>query len=175
MLFVLMPVPVVSYQYLLYEPHHLFWTYFSKIDTIFTSISTRRRRSINTLLIVIICLIDFSFIYRIICCFFFLLFVSSFCCGVLSLLFSLEALPLPSPMIAIACPTSTVSPSLASCSDNTPASSDTTSTLTLSVSNSRIASPFLRYPYVFNHSAMVPSVIDSANSGTLTSGMTYFP
>ena len=93
----------------------------------------------------------------------------------MSLLFSLEALPLPSPMTAIACPTSTVSPSLASCSDNTPASSDTTSTLTLSVSNSRIASPFLRYPTFFNHSAMVPSVIDSANSGTLTSGMTYFP
>ncbi len=79
-------------------------------------------------------------------------------------------------MIAIACPTSTVSPSLASCSDNTPASSDTTSTLTLSVSNSRIASPFSTLsPTFFNHSAMVPSVIDSANSGTLTSGMTYFP
>ncbi len=58
----------------------------------------------------------------------------------------------------------------------TPASSETTSTLTLSVSNSTIASPLSTLsPTCFNHSAMVPFCYSSANSGTFTSGMLNFP
>ena len=76
----------------------------------------------------------------------------------------------PAEMTAIVSPTRTVSPSAAITSVNVPASSDGTSMLTLSVSSSTMASPFSTWsPGCLSHVATVPSVMDSANSGTLIS------
>ncbi len=82
----------------------------------------------------------------------------------------------PASTIAITEPTSTVSPSAALSSVTTPASSEITSTFTLSVSSSTIFSPFSTLsPTCLNQVDIVPSVIDSANSGTLISANLISP
>ncbi len=86
--------------------------------------------------------------------------------------FVATAVPPPDPELrrAITCPTWTVSPSAANCSSSVPDSSAGTSILTLSVSSSTMASPFSTWsPGCLSHDATVPSVMDSANSGTLIS------
>ena len=69
-----------------------------------------------------------------------------------------------------------MSPSSALSSEITPASSLTISTLTLSVSSSKTFSPFsTESPTCLNQVEIVPSVIDSANSGTIISAIYKIP
>src|SRR5690606_20109110 len=82
---------------------------------------------------------------------------------------TLDAEPFSS-SIAITCPTSTLSPGWNKNCLITPVYSLLISTFTLSVSSSAIDSPLLTTsPSFFNQSTIVPSVMDSANSGTLIS------
>src|SRR3546814_7771162 len=73
-------------------------------------------------------------------------------------------------MRAMSAPTSTVSPSLTTCSPIVPATGDGTSTATLSVSRLAMgSSAFTASPGFFSHWPRVASVMDSPSVGTTTS------
>ena len=89
---------------------------------------------------------------------------------------SLAGCPLPSPIVPMTSPTSTVSPSPLAMDSRTPFSSASTSKLILSVSSSTSGSPAdTGSPSCFIHWPTVASVTDSPNSGTCISTDTCSP
>ena len=79
-------------------------------------------------------------------------------------------------MYAIVCPTG-ASPSASAIFSSTPAKSDSTSCVTLSVSTSKSGSPFATAsPSFFSHFVTVPDSIPWPSRGSLTSdAIAYFP